>query len=43
MPTTTDKIREYLELPEAKWEPIYLENEIDLTNKNIEPLFERIK
>ena len=43
MPTTTDKIREYLELPEAKWEPIYLENEIDLTNKNIDPLFERIK
>lgn len=43
MPATTDKIREYLELPEGKWEPIYLENEIDLTSKNIEPLFERIK
>ena len=43
MPATTDKIKEYLELPEAKWEPIYLEKDIDLTNKNIEPLFERIK
>ena len=36
------KIREYLDLPEAKWEPIYLNKEIDLTNKNIEPLFERL-
>ena len=43
MPATTEKIREYLELPEPSWKPIYIEKEIDLTNKNIEPLFERLK
>ena len=43
MPTTTKKIREYLELPEPSWKPIYIEKEIDLTSKNIEPLFERLK
>ena len=43
MPETTAKIREYLELDEPSWRPIYLNKEIDLTSKNIEPLFERIK
>ena len=43
MPSTTAKIREYLELPEPSWKPIYLGKNIDLTNKTIEPLFERIK
>ena len=43
MPTTTKKIREYLELPEPSWKPIYIEKEIDLTSKNVEPLFERLK
>ena len=43
MPATTEKIREYLELPEPSWKPIYIEKEIYLTSTNIEPLFERLK
>lgn len=42
MPGTCEKIRSYLDLPEAKWEPLYLNEEIDLSSKNIEPLFERL-
>ena len=41
MPESCSKIREYLKLEEAKWEPIFIENEIAL--ENIEPLFERLK
>lgn len=43
MPETTKKIREYLELKEPSWQPTYLEKEIDLTTKDIQALFERIK
>lgn len=43
MPETTKKIREYLEIEEPSWQPIYLEKEIDLTTKEIQALFERIK
>lgn len=43
MPATTNKIRKYLDLENPTWKPIYLDKEIDLTNKNIEALFERIK
>lgn len=43
IPGTTDKIREYLEIEKATWNPIFLEKEIDLESKNIEPLFERLK
>ena len=41
MPEACVKIREYLKLEEAKWEPIFLNEEIKL--ENIEPLFERLK
>ena len=41
MPDACKKIREYLKLEEAKWEPIFIQNEIAL--ENIEPLFERLK
>ena len=43
MPEATSKIREYLELKEPSWNYIELNNEIDLTNKEIKPLFERLK
>ena len=43
MPETTEKIREYLEVPDPTWAPIYLEKEIDLSHKDIQPLFERLK
>lgn len=42
MPGTCSKIREYLELGSPEWKPIFLDKEIDLSNKNIEPLFERL-
>lgn len=42
MPQTSNSIRKYLDLSEPTWKPIYLENEIDLTNKEIVPLFERL-
>ena len=41
MPDACEKIREYLKIEEAKWEPIFIQNEIAL--ENIEPLFERLK
>ena len=43
MPGTAEKIRKYLELPEPNWKPIYLKKEIDLSHKDIQPLFERLK
>lgn len=43
MPETTQKIRNYLDLKKPVWKPIYLDQEIDIKNKNIEALFERIK
>lgn len=43
MPATTAKIRQYLDLPEPTWNPIYLEKEINLSSKDIQPLFERLK
>ena len=43
MPETTSKIREYLELQQPSWNYIELNNEIDLKNKEIKPLFERLK
>ena len=42
MPNACQKIRSYLDLEKAKWEPVYLENDINLEDKNIEPLFERL-
>ena len=41
MPEACGKIRKYLKLEEAKWEPIFINEEITL--ENIEPLFERLK
>lgn len=41
MPQACLKIREYLNIEEAKWKPVYIEGEINL--ENIEPLFERLK
>ena len=43
MPETCDKIRRYLDLNEASWKPVFLDKEIDLTGKEIDPLFERLK
>lgn len=43
MPATTSKIRKYLELDTPVWKPIYIKNEISISDKNIEALFERIK
>ncbi len=43
MPGTCQKIREFLDLSEPSWKPTYLAKEIDLKDKNIEPLFERLK
>lgn len=43
MPGTCKKIREYLDLGEPTWNPIFLDKDVDLVNKNIEPLFERLK
>ena len=43
MPGTTAKIREYLELDEPSWKPVFINKDIDLSNKAIEPLFERLK
>lgn len=43
MPDTCEKIRSYLGIENASWKPIFLEKEIDLSGKNIEPLFERLK
>jgi len=43
MPSITEKIREYLEIEEKTWNPIYIEKEIDLKSKDIQALFERIK
>lgn len=42
IPNACDKIRSYLDIDSAKWEMIELDKDIDLTNKNIEPLFERL-
>lgn len=41
MPEATARIRNYLNIEEKKWEPIYIKNEIEL--ENIEPIFERLK
>lgn len=41
MPSACSKIRKYLNIEKAKWEPVYINNEIKLDN--IEPLFERLK
>ena len=41
MPEACSKIRKYLNIEKAKWEPTYIENKISL--ENIEPLFERLK
>ena len=41
MPDACSKIKKYLKLEDAKWEPIFIEKEIIL--ENIEPLFERLK
>ena len=41
MPDACSKIRKYLKLDEAKWEPVIINKEIKL--ENIEPLFERLK
>lgn len=43
MPATCAKIRKYLELDKPVWKPIFLEKDIELVDKNIEPLFERLK
>lgn len=43
MPGTCKKIREYLNLGEPIWNSIFLDKDVDLVNKNIEPLFERLK
>jgi len=43
MPGTCAKIREYLDLDEPTWNPIFLGKDVELVNKNIEPLFERLK
>ena len=43
MPGTCKKIREYLDLGEPTWNLIFLDKDVDLVNKNIEPLFERLK
>ena len=43
MPETTQKIRNYLDLEKPIWKPIYLDKEINVSDKNIEALFERIK
>lgn len=40
MPEACSKIRKYLKLDDAKWKPIFIENEINL--ENIEPLFSRL-
>ena len=40
MPEACSKIRKYLKLKDSKWEPIFIENVVEL--KDIEPLFERI-
>ena len=40
MPNACSKIRRYLNIEEANWNPIYLDKEINLNN--VEPLFERI-
>ena len=42
MPNACQKIRSYLGLENAKWEPVYLDDDINLEDKNIEPLFERL-
>ena len=43
MPETTSKIRNYLDLKNPTWKPIYIEKEINVANKDIQALFERIK
>ena len=43
MPSTCEKIREYLDLEKASWKPVFLDKDIDLAGKNIDPLFERLK
>ena len=40
MPETCEKIRNFLKINKATWQPIFIEKDIEL--KNIEPLFERI-
>ena len=41
MPEACSKIRKYLNIEKAKWEPIFIDKEIKL--ENIEPLFDRLK